>query len=117
MEKQIGNALPDVPLAPEWSLGSTMVLSPSAGVDEDLTQRYQEQIKRCERRTSLAAARNIPYREFAVDDFVAEHRELMDAEGVVAFDDHLFTAISSKVVDALRHGEQGALEELSGSPS
>lgn len=102
LEEKPGTTLSQVPLSPEWALGSMSVLAPSPGVDEEIASRYLKLIQGRDRRTALAVARNIPYKGLSMDRFVADYPEAVDQDGVVALRDCLFNAVTSWIERAVR---------------
>jgi hypothetical protein len=68
-------------------IGTRKVIEPSPGVREDVLGRYQEQITRHVSNTPLAEERWSRYVGRPLDDFLSEHPELVNEEGVVVLGD------------------------------
>ena len=78
---------PQVAVSPADVIGTKKVLEPSAGVDEEILHRYQEQITRHLPNTSLAEERWNRYIGWPLDNFLSQHPESMNEEGVIVLGD------------------------------
>lgn len=76
-------------LRSEPFVGERTVLSPTPGVDLEMTKRYQGEIVRHGAYTPLALDRFRSHYSFSMEDFVAEHPELTDEQGVTVLGDSL----------------------------
>jgi hypothetical protein len=80
---------PEVVLRPGPLDGESTVLSPSPGLDLDMINHYLEEIEHHGHYTPLAFERIGKSFGFSVRDFLAEHPELMDDQGVTVLGDSL----------------------------
>jgi radical SAM superfamily enzyme YgiQ (UPF0313 family) len=85
----IAQDFPLVRLRTEPFPGERTVLSPSPGLDLDVTQHYQAEIARHGNYTSRALERLWHYFSFSMESFLSIHPELTDGEGVTILGDSL----------------------------
>ncbi len=78
---------PEVVLRTEPFIGEKIVLSPSPGVDLDMTSRYQSEITRQGAYTPLALKRSSCYAAFSMEAFLTAHPEVTDENGVTVLGD------------------------------
>lgn len=83
----MGAVYSDVGVSSTDVIGTRKVIEPSPGVHEDLLHRYQEQITLHVANTPLAEERWARYIGRPLDDFVAEHPDLVNEEGVIVLGD------------------------------
>lgn len=84
---EIMDDFPRAVLRSEPFVGERTVLSPTPGIDLETTKRYQGEIVRHGAYTPLAIDRFRSYYCFSMDEFVAEHPELTDEQGVTVLGD------------------------------
>lgn len=89
LAERIPEDFPGAVLRPEPFDGERTVVSPTPGLDLDVTQRYRAEIVRHGCHTSLALERLWRYYSFSMEDFLAEHPELTDDQGVTILGDSL----------------------------
>jgi radical SAM superfamily enzyme YgiQ (UPF0313 family) len=80
---------PEAVLRSEPFIGERVVLSPSPGLDLDVTRHYQTAIVRQGVYTSVALERLRRYYAFSMEAFLAAHPELTDTQGVTVLGDSL----------------------------
>jgi hypothetical protein len=83
------DTFPGAVLRSEPFLGERTVLSSAAGMDLETTKWYQGQIVRHSAYTPSALDRFRSYYSFSMENFLAEHPELTDAQGVTVLGDSL----------------------------
>lgn len=89
LAERVETDFPQAVLREEPFLGEKAVLSPSTEVDLALTQRYQAEIAQHSAYTPLALDRLQRYFSFSMEDFLADHPELTDGQGVTVLGDSL----------------------------
>jgi radical SAM superfamily enzyme YgiQ (UPF0313 family) len=82
-------AFPETILRSEPFLGERTVLSPAPGMDLETTKWYQSEIVRHGAYTPSALDRFRSYYSFSMEDFLVEHPELTDEQGVTVLGDSL----------------------------
>jgi radical SAM superfamily enzyme YgiQ (UPF0313 family) len=73
----------------ESFIGEKAVLSPTPGLDVDVTQRYRDEIVHHGAHTPLALERLRKHFSFSLEAFLGEHPELTDEQGVIVLGDYL----------------------------
>ncbi|MBN1875570.1 MAG: B12-binding domain-containing radical SAM protein [Anaerolineae bacterium] len=89
LAQHVEREYPAAILRTEPFIGERTVLSPSPGVDLDVTRRYQNEITRQGAYTPLALERLRCYGAFSMEAFLAAHPELIDKGGVIVLGDSL----------------------------
>jgi radical SAM superfamily enzyme YgiQ (UPF0313 family) len=85
----IARDFPQARLRSEPFVGERTVLSPSPGLNLDVTQHYQAEIARHGGYTPLALERLWHYFSFSMESFLSTHQTLTDEEGVTILGDSL----------------------------
>jgi anaerobic magnesium-protoporphyrin IX monomethyl ester cyclase len=80
---------PEATLRAEPFVGERTVLSPSPGLDMDVTQRYQAEIVRRGTYTPMALERLWHYFSFSMEAFLVDHPDLKSEEEVITLGDSL----------------------------